>query len=605
MASSPQSSAAGPRVPAPIVTAFRWLASLRLAVGLIVVLAAVLAVTTFVEAAKGREYVRWYVYGSQWFVWLLGLLAANILACTLSRYPWKKRLAFLTTHAGLLLLLGGAIQTFWGGIEGQLVLPQGEALDRMVLTDRCQVVAHWIDMSGRPDRLPVGFVFRPGPVDWPEGETLDLGDQSGVRLKVTRLICHAVVDETWVADESGGGQPALRFALAGPNGTPGEGQWLVASPMGGGAAMGPIELEFQRVPAASMLEDFLQPPKEMDSRGVLSIHYQGRMQRIPVGANLGKKTLLNDGKVSVELAEYLPNAQPGDNFRFVSKDDEPKNPLLELRVYLPGQKEPLRQVAFATRPMQSFEGIHGWNCPVKFWYHHPAVAAGPGAQFLQTPDGKLYCRVGLGGKYQMRGAVRAGDEIELPGKFRVLLLEHLPSARREVRYQPAELAGEEGGLPDAALCLEVTVGGQTQEVWLRRDDPEHGVQRLVTPEGPLAITCTYEYRPLGFSLELLKFQRGLNPGGMGEASFTSIVRLIDKNQGLDQERQIAMNQPLAHGKLSFYQSSFDESPGSTTTSTLTVAYDPGRFLKYLGCLMVCGGTVVLFWRKMRLFAGER
>jgi cytochrome c biogenesis protein ResB len=131
------------------------------------------------------------------------------------------------------------------------------------------------------------------------------------------------------------------------------------------------------------------------------------------------------------------------------------------------------------------------------------------------------------------------------------------------------------------------------------------VQRLVTPEGPLAITCTYEYRPLGFSLELLKFQRGLNPGGMGEASFTSIVRLIDKNQGLDQERQIAMNQPLAHGKLSFYQSSFDESPGSTTTSTLTVAYDPGRFLKYLGCLMVCGGTVVLFWRKMRLFAGER
>ena len=56
---------------------YRGLASLKLAVILIVFLAAVLAWATFLEAGQGRELAQWYVYGSLWFVGLLALLARS------------------------------------------------------------------------------------------------------------------------------------------------------------------------------------------------------------------------------------------------------------------------------------------------------------------------------------------------------------------------------------------------------------------------------------------------------------------------------------------------------------------------------------------------
>ena len=55
-----------------------------------VVMAVVLAAATFLESAKGREYVQWHVYKSPWFMALLGLLALNILAATIVRFPWRR-----------------------------------------------------------------------------------------------------------------------------------------------------------------------------------------------------------------------------------------------------------------------------------------------------------------------------------------------------------------------------------------------------------------------------------------------------------------------------------------------------------------------------------
>ena len=52
-----------------------WFASTKLAVLLLVSLAAVLAAATVLEAAKGREWAQWYVYKSPWFMALVGLLA--------------------------------------------------------------------------------------------------------------------------------------------------------------------------------------------------------------------------------------------------------------------------------------------------------------------------------------------------------------------------------------------------------------------------------------------------------------------------------------------------------------------------------------------------
>ena len=402
--------------------ALRVLASLRLAIGLLVLLAIVLAVATFVERNEGAGYAQWHIYHSPWFAGLLGLLAANIVAAAVVRYPWKGRhVGFLITHAGILVLMFGAMLTFYGKLEGRLELTEGgEAADHIVLSDHHQLEVRWQDVQGGKARPPAAFGFKPGTVDWPDGKTFDLGEKSGVHLRVTKYICRSRVEQDWVADESRDGLPVLTLAVAGDDDAAGESRRLIAGPFGSAEQIGPAQFEFYRLRVATMLDDFLKPPAagEMDASGVLSIHFDGKVQRIPVGPNVGKKIPLGDGKVSVEVVEYLPNAKPGPAkpgavVNFVSEGTEPKNPLLELRIHVDGKEEPLRQIAFANDPFRSFDGMHGRSYPVLFWYHHPATEAAPGAQFVQTPDGKLYCRVGIDGKYRPRGAVREGDTIDI------------------------------------------------------------------------------------------------------------------------------------------------------------------------------------------------
>jgi hypothetical protein len=591
-------SATPTTVRAAVRGTLRFFGSLKLAVALIVILAAVLAWATFQESAHGRDYAQWYVYHSSWFIGLLALLGVNILAATLLRFPWRKKFGFVVTHAGLLVLLAGSLQTFRGGVEGQLSFQEGEQSGRIVLMDHSEFEARWQGLPGQPP--PGAFVFQPGPVDWPDAKSLDMGEISGVHLRVLKFYAHARTIENWVEDSFGQSGPALRFAFAGPDDAMVAEDWLAAEQFGAESYFGPTKFELQRATDGSMLDDFLAPPEDNgDPQGVLSLHYAGKMLRIPVGKNLGKKVAVGDHGPTVEITAYLPNARPGNSGRFVSAGEDPKNPMLELRVDMPGGKAPIRQIAFARLPFLNLDGIHGQNCPVKFWYHHPALRSESGIEFLQTPDGKLYCRVGSGGKYRPRGQVKEGDRVEIAGGFKVLVTKYLRSARQEVTFEPIEVASGEGG-PDAATEVEVTAGGKTTRVWLKRNDENYGMHQVFTPQGQLTLSFAYETLPLGFTLTLLKFTHGLNPGGMGDASFSSSVLLTDQLQSIHERHEINMNEPLVHGRYTFYQSSFQESAEGKAASILTAAYDPGQFLKYLGSVMICLGTFLMFYVKVPL-----
>ena len=138
--------------------------------------------------------------------------------------------------------------------------------------------------------------------------------------------------------------------------------------------------------------------------------------------------------------------------RFVNAGEKPRNPVVELRVYLPGGKEPVRQVARAS--FANPGGMHIVKCPVKFWYHHPAVAAEPAVEFLATSQGKLYCRFGNGKaaggtptpQYESRGEVHAGDTLEAWTDTTVSIVRFVPHARRELIFTPVKV-GAPGGAP--------------------------------------------------------------------------------------------------------------------------------------------------------------
>ena len=240
-----------------------------------------------------------------------------------------------------------------------------------------------------------------------------------MRLKVDRFLAHARMNEDWLADPAAEGPPAVKFAVTGPGGTAaGTESWLVAAHSGPRRLPARLRLEFQQAGVNSLVDDFLHAPTDMDSAGVLSIHYDGHVEHVPVSKNVGKTISLPGSKVSVEVAEYIPNAQTERRrpLRFAGERTE-RIRCWSCGFIFPGKKEPIRQIAFAKMPFLNLDGIHGRTCPVKFWYHHPAVTPEPGIEFLAAPDGKLYCRVVSERQVPAAGRGQGRATASRPGEF--------------------------------------------------------------------------------------------------------------------------------------------------------------------------------------------
>lgn len=578
-----------------------FLGSLKLAVGLLLLVGGVLATTTFLEANRGREYAAWHVYGSGWFITLLAALAVNILAAALSRWPWKRRHAgFVVTHAGLLVLLAGAVQTFMYGSEGQVVLREGDQASEMLVRDESLIQVVRKSPTGT---LSTELAFAPGPDDWHDGQELDFGDEKGLGVKVLKFYRHAREHMEWVADEQLFDGPAVELALADAHGKVVAEEWLAGNAFGGEAVIGPTMYTMLPIVEKSMERDFLEPPAVASATaGILSLHSDGEMQRIDVAEHVGRKIPIGKSGRHVEIVEYLPNARPTASGRFESRGTGARNPVLELLVHEPGATKAVRQVAFAKRPLLNLDGVHGKPSGVKFWYHHPEVNPESGAAFMQAADGRLFCRTAGGGGYSAPQLVREGSELQLVGGFKLSIRRYLPRARHDARFEPVASSPRQKAPPEAAALVEISTGEATRRIWLRRADPLHGTCTIPSDQGPLTLSFDYAKRPLGFTLRLVDFARTQNPGRVGNATFASAVEVMDPQAEDKQSFDISMNGPLTYGKFTFYQSSFEDAGHAKSASVLAVAYDPGRFLKYLGSAMICGGIFVMFYMRAYFFA---
>jgi hypothetical protein len=134
-----------------------FLASLRLAAIVLGLLAAVLAVATVYEVRYGTRAAQRDIYEAPWFAALLVLLGVNVAAAAVSRWPWRvTQIGFVTTHMGILLVLGGCLTTHWMGVAGRLVLSEG-GMDNRIIQDSwmIQATAHDAGGHGESAAIPV------------------------------------------------------------------------------------------------------------------------------------------------------------------------------------------------------------------------------------------------------------------------------------------------------------------------------------------------------------------------------------------------------------------------------------------------------------------
>lgn len=583
----------------PIVGA---LTSRRTAIGLFCSVTVSIASGTLIEATCGRRYALWFVYHGTWFACLLGLVACHALGVLIVRLSWRRDRGTVLTHFGLVVLLFGAAFTWRYGIQGQVSLLKGNSTDQLAVEGLDQITVSWID---RPEERPYVFTFESGPVDWRRGKHLNLGQVDGLGAQVLNYYHTALPVEKMVADASGRGGPLVRFELSGAAMTGStHGGLNVGKPVAGTLAdqdygaellVGPIAVRLQRATSAAMLADFLQPAAgQLGENGVLTAYYENAVEHVAVDDHVGKTVPIGNSGAAVELVQYLANAKLDAGGRFQSIGSDPKNPLVELKVSMPGEDKPFRQVAFAKSPLLNFDGVYGRDCPVKFAYQHPKLKSGRAVELMQGRDGKLYGRVISDGKYQSLGEIAAAKKIDVGSGFSFTVTEYAPHARREVSFQKAEQAARDHTAPDnSAAQVEIAIGGTKRSLWLQRNEAGYDVGTVDTPEGPLRVQFTSGHVPLGFKLEMVDIKGAHDPGDVGDATLSSIIRVVDKQKDSANETMLSVSQPISHNGYRIFQSGVRDVGHGKQASLLTLTYDPGRTLKYLGSGMLCFGVALL------------
>jgi hypothetical protein len=191
-----------------------------------------------------------------------------------------------------------------------------------------------------------------------------------------------------------------------------------------------------------------------------------------------------------------------------------------------------------------------------------------------------------------------------------------------------------------ATKLRMTVDGVSEEFWLDGGPPgvfaigslalqQHtvkGPKRSVTIRAPL------DELDIGFNVRLQDFERKLDPGTSQASHFSSIVDFVPLRDAPEAVRRaklprdvlITMNAPVdfsdpVSGKsYRLFQEAFRGPflPGDRTydanvkdsserehlyLSILTVNYDPGRGVKYLGCMLIVAGIVTMFYMRAYFF----
>lgn len=242
----------------------------------------------------------------------------------------------------------------------------------------------------------------------------------------------------------------------------------------------------------------------------------------------------------------------------------------------------------------------------KPWSRFSKLRQGQFGQLLMQMDNEgnlIYQVVSRSGKNNKNAVIPKdkilGHVIE-PGwmGLKLEVLEWIPHARNASYFRPARIKfGAQA--PPPAIRVQAGSPGQTQAHWLTMGDYTSVKTGLGGDREVVQIAFNKRKKSLPFGIFLEKFQIDHYRGTKNPASYSSLVKVVDDDaQG--ESILISMNEPLKYKGFTFYQSSYVPGDPRPTTSIFSVNQDPGRALKYLGSLLICLGSILLFgvksWR---------
>jgi hypothetical protein len=166
-----------------------------------------------------------------------------------------------------------------------------------------------------------------------------------------------------------------------------------------------------------------------------------------------------------------------------------------------------------------------------------------------------------------------GERIDLPGLYATIL--DKGTGKAIGTYLFSVLFSFEGG-----GAQRIEAGGKTYDVSMRFER---------------------HYKPYEIHLKDFRFER--YPGTQTPKDFSSFVRLVDKERGVDREVRIWMNNPLRYRGDTLYQADWDKATEAGTV--LQVVTNSGWMVPYVGCVIVFWGLVGQFALSLAGFVTRR
>ena len=191
--------------------------SLKLSVAVFVLLGVLTAVGTYIESLLDQETANRLIYHSFLMTGTLGLLALNLSAALVDRWPWKARhIPFILAHFGILIMIFGAGLTRRFGVDGSLRIKEGETAEGVSL--QAEEVTLYSSFDGENfsqiQREAVDFYLnRPSPK---KPFPLSAGRDT---FLIDGYIPYAILRQSFQETGPAGGRPALRFHLEGQRGS--------------------------------------------------------------------------------------------------------------------------------------------------------------------------------------------------------------------------------------------------------------------------------------------------------------------------------------------------------------------------------------------------
>jgi hypothetical protein len=504
--------------------------NLKFAVFIILLFAFSLGYGTFMESYHGTEYANRLIYKSFWFMGIQFGMFLSILFATLLRLPPKKHLyGFYVIHSGLIILFIGSYITYQSGVDGTMTLaPNIATREIQINEDELR-----LQFPSKGKEVSVSLPY--------SAFEKNLGlEYEGVHLN--RFLPFSENKEDWVPVKvSDPSQSSSKYQLHNDNFS----EFLTLS---------------------------LHPQSDFSNTqqlGPLNVHYMPASLVSCFGTNTSDGLIIWNGETSGCLSPLPHEIKKKKNL--AGKEIIEINYLGVLVRFLP-QMSPLplnnKMELDESSPFRIFSKKLFEKSPHLFLF-------GKSAAFFNKEKNKWESHT-----------VKINEEVALPWMgFRIKVLESridsyptmVPKYVRPIQDNGQIIVGN-------MKAVEVEVDGQT--FWVNSNTPiafNRNGERVTFHLGKKNLTLPYE-------LVLDQFKMDTDPGTSNPASYESFVTLFKGNEG-STKHHVFMNNPLKYQNFTFYQASYFQTNEGPMGSVLSVNFDPGRFWKYLGSLLLVFGSI--------------